>query len=91
MSKPTKNQYARIADNLRAFRYNFGSVRIEREDAGRGFYVYFPKDSDSYIQYCPDINYLDGWLYGAVQGFLRSEFKKAHAGSYAVTGRNAHV
>ena len=67
----------RIADNLRAFRHNFGDVRITPEDYGRGFYVFFPADADSYIQYCPDINYLDGWLYGAVQGFIRGEFKKA--------------
>ena len=82
MATMTTRQAERIADNLRAFRHNFGDVRIEKADAGRGFYVFFPADSVSYIQYCPDINYLDGWMYGAVQGFLRSEFKTAYTARF---------
>ena len=64
----TNKQKEIIKDNLRAFVYNFGPVRIENADYGGGFYVYYPPDSDSYIQYCQNINYLDGWLYGAMQG-----------------------
>ena len=72
----TNKQEQIIKDNLRAFRYNFGDVRIAREDYGKGFYVYYPADSDSWIQYCYNIAYLDGWLYGVVQGRLRGEFQK---------------
>lgn len=71
----TNRQKELIADNLRAFTTNFGEVRIEHEDYGRGFYVYYPSDSISWIQYCYDINYLNGWLYGVVQGIRRKEFK----------------
>lgn len=72
----TKRQEDDIKDNLQAFTANFGAPRIERADYGSGFYVYYPANSDSYIQYCYDINYLNGWLYGVVQGFMRGEFKK---------------
>lgn len=74
--KMTTRQNEIIADNLQAFTANFGAPRIERADYGSGFYVYYPANSDSYIQYCYDINYLNGWLYGVVQGFMRGEFKK---------------
>lgn len=74
--KMTTRQNEIIADNLQAFTANFGAPRIERADFGSGFYVYYPANSDSYIQYCYDINYLNGWLYGVVQGFMRGEFKK---------------
>lgn len=74
--KMTTRQNEIIADNLSAFTANFGAPRIERADYGSGLYVYYPADSDSYIQYCYDINYLNGWLYGCVQGAIRGEFKK---------------
>lgn len=64
----TAKQKEIIKDNLRAFINNFGPVRIEDEDYGKGFYVFSPADSDSYIQFCYDIHYLNGWLYGVVQG-----------------------
>lgn len=69
-----------IADNLRAFTYNFGNVRIEKEDYGKGYYVYYPAESESWIQYCYDIHYLNGWLYGVVQGCVRGEFKPFRTG-----------
>lgn len=72
----TGRQKEIIADNLRAFTHNFGAVRIEKEDYGRGFYVFYPPESNSWIQYCYDIHYLNGWLYGVVQGKLRAEFKE---------------
>lgn len=78
MATFTKLQREKIKDNLRAFQFNFGSVRIEKQDGGPGYYVFFPADSESYIQFCYNIDYLDGWLYGAVQGFLRSEFRRAY-------------
>lgn len=71
----TKRQKEIIMDNLRAFKANFGDdIRIETDDYGRGFYVFYPADSLSWIQYCYDINYLNGWLYGVVQGVRRKEF-----------------
>lgn len=75
MSVFTKRQQEVIKDNLRAFLANFGTVRIEKEDYGRGFYV-FMDNSDSWIQYCYNIDYLNGWLYGCVQAVNRAEFKK---------------
>ncbi len=72
----TPKQKETIKDNLRAFVNNFGEPRIERDDLGKGFYVFYPADSDSWIQYCYSIDYLDGWLYGVVQGVVRSEFKE---------------
>lgn len=71
----TKGQREIIADNLRAFQANFGDVRIEDADYGGGFYVFYPPDEDSWIQYCYNIDYLNGWLYGVVQGRVRGEFK----------------
>lgn len=73
----TPRQKEKIKDNLRAFEHNFGEVRIERADYGDGFYVFYPSDSESssWIQYCYNIGYLDGWLYGVVQGCVRGEFK----------------
>lgn len=61
----TSRQKEIIKDNLRAFIANFGEVRIEKY--GSGFYVYSPADSESYVQFCYDIHYLNGWLYGCVQ------------------------
>lgn len=72
----TAKQKEIVSRNLHAFLHNFGDVRIEREL--NGFYVYYPANSDSYIQFCENINYLDGWLYGVVQGFLRREFKDGY-------------
>lgn len=73
----TKTERNVIHDNLRAFEQNFGEVRIEKEDYGKGFYVFYPTDATSWIQFCYDVDYLNGWLYGVVQGVVRGEFKKA--------------
>lgn len=62
-----------IADSLSAFVHNFGDVRIESDDGGKGFYVHYPPERDDWVIYCPNIHYLDGWLYGAVQGVRRVE------------------
>lgn len=67
----TKREQEIIKDNLRAFVNNFGKVRIEKEDYGRGFYVFSPADSESWVQYCYNIDYLNGWLYGCVQAVNR--------------------
>lgn len=60
-----------IKDNLESFIHNFGEVRIENFGLNDGYYVYYPADSDSYIQYCYNLDYLNGWLYGCVQGVHR--------------------
>lgn len=65
----TKRQKNIINDNLKAFINNFGDIRIENADYGGGFYVYHPANSESYVQYCNNIDYLNGWLYGCVQAF----------------------
>lgn len=61
----TKLQEELIADNLHAFKANFGDVRIEQD---MGFYVYSPANAETHVHYCYNIYYLDGWLYGCVQG-----------------------
>jgi hypothetical protein len=67
MDNLTNKQREIIADNLNAFVANFGEPRIERQKPFPGFYVYWPVDSESYVQYAYNIDYLNGWLYGAVQ------------------------
>ena len=71
----TTKQREIIKDNLRAFEANFGEVRIERGYTGKDFYVFYPATADTYIQYCYNVDYLNGWLYGVVQGVVRGEFK----------------
>ena len=60
-----------LKDNLNAFVKNFGEVRIEKENFGAGYYVFSPSTSESYVQYCYNIDYLNGWLYGCVQGAMK--------------------
>lgn len=62
----TKREMELIRDNLEAYVHNFGRPRFERGDDGGSFYV-FTDDSDSWRQYCYNIDYLNGWLYGCVQ------------------------
>lgn len=62
----TNKEKELIADNLRAYLTHFIPIRIEKEDYGEGFYV-FQEGHDSYVQFCYNIHYLNGWLYGAVQ------------------------
>lgn len=57
-----------IDDNLKAYENNFEPIDIVEEDYGNGYYVYQRGDS-SYIQFCENIHYLNGWLYGAVQAY----------------------
>lgn len=66
----TKKQMETIHDNLRAYLANFGYLHVEKADYGKGFYIYTDStklENGSYTQYCPSLDYLDGWLYGAVQ------------------------
>lgn len=67
MDNLTNKQREIIADNLNAFIANFGEPRIERHPNDPGFYVYWPANRTDYVQRCYNIDYLNGWLYGAVQ------------------------
>ena len=66
----TKRQQEIINDNLKSYIANFGYIVIEKEECGKGFYVFTDetrRKSGSWAQYCYNIDYLNGWLYGAVQ------------------------
>lgn len=63
----TNKQKEIIKNNLDAFVHNFGNVRIEDYGMKSGFYVFCPASSEDCVQYCYNIDYLNGWLYGAVQ------------------------
>ena len=66
----TNRQMEFINDILRAYKINFGYIEIVKEDYGKGFYVLTSKEGKeqgSWTQYCYNIDYLNGWLYGAVQ------------------------
>ncbi len=66
----TKRETEIIKDNLRAYQSNFEYIEIVKEDYGKGFYVFTSperKEQGSWTQYCYNIDYLNGWLYGAVQ------------------------
>lgn len=70
MGTLTTKQNELIKDNLRAYISNFGYIKIEKSGNDRGFYVYTDEqrvETGSYTQYCYNIDYLNGWLYGAVQ------------------------
>lgn len=67
----TKKEREIIKDNLSAFIVNFGVPRLVRADYGRGLFVYMG-DSENNIHFAYDINYLNGWLYGAVQAANRT-------------------
>ena len=67
-AKLTARQQELLRDNLRAFEANFGEVRLQKEDFGKGFYVFSPVDAESYVQFCYNVDYLNGWLFGCVQG-----------------------
>ena len=59
-----------IKDNLQAYINNFGYIHIERQECGDGFYVFTSEQrlaEGSWTQFCYNIDYLNGWLYGCVQ------------------------
>lgn len=68
----TKKERETIKDNLNAFIVNFGVPRLVRADYGRGLFVYMG-DSENSIHFAYDINYLNGWLFGAVQAVNRTK------------------
>lgn len=59
-----------IKANLNAYKNNFDYIHIEKEVCGEGFYVFTSekrKEQGNWTQFCYNIDYLNGWLYGAVQ------------------------
>lgn len=77
----THKQLETIADNLRAYLANFSYLKIAKADYGKGFYVFADESRpESYTQYCYSLDYLNGWLYGAVQavnGIMQPKIKEA--------------
>jgi hypothetical protein len=71
MKNFTKREREVLADNFRAYIANFEMPVIERSDHGGGYYVFRNaeehKQGSTWIQFCYNIDYLNGWLYGAVQ------------------------
>lgn len=66
----TNKEKELIKDNLKAYKNNFKYIKIVKADYGNGFYVFTSEkqvESGSWTEYCPNIDYLNGWLYGAVQ------------------------
>ena len=64
----TNKQKEKIKDNLNAYKANFGYIEIVK--VGKGFYIYTSKESRAsgcWTQFCENIDYVNGWLYGAVQ------------------------
>lgn len=70
-----KSQISRIRDNLHAFDVNIRDYKIIEGDI-EGFYVYVPKNSESWMYYAQSLKELDGWLIGVVQGLNRKELKE---------------
>ena len=69
-AKMTEKMKELIKDNLNAYKANFKYIKIISAEYGGGFYVFTSKErveSGSWTEYCPNIDYLNGWLYGAVQ------------------------
>ena len=67
MENLTNKQHDILRDNLHAYCSNFVTPRIEPAETGEGFYVFPSCRAETYIQFCENIDYLNGWLYGAVQ------------------------
>jgi hypothetical protein len=71
LNRLTEQQREKLSDNYRAYVHNFEKPIIVTEDYGKGFYVFRNaedwKNGNSWVQYCYNIDYLNGWLYGAVQ------------------------
>ena len=65
----TEEQLKMIQKNLRAFTRMLGPVWIEKEEDEGEFRIYFPVDRKKHIYSCGDIEAVDGWLHGCVQGY----------------------
>lgn len=71
----TQKEADKIRKNLEAFIFQFGFEPILRKDKDKNFYIFLSaeaEEKDEYIQRCENIDYLNGWLYGAVQTICKS-------------------
>lgn len=66
MRKYITNQQALCERNLDAFVFQTGVTPIFQEQRGGRILIFLPGRED-YIHECPNIDYLNGWLYGIVQ------------------------
>lgn len=69
-SELTTEEFNEISRNLNAYLNNFGYLRITKADAVDSYYVFTDENryaEGNWTQFCINISYLDGWLYGAVQ------------------------
>ena len=77
-NKFTDKDLQKIANNLNAFENNFEELILFR-NSDKSIMVYQSMeqyDDDSYIQRCENIDYLNGWLYGAVQALYTIRKRK---------------
>lgn len=77
--QPTEREAEKIRKNLDAFIFQFGIEPILRKNRDKTYNVYLSteaEEKENYIQHCENIDYLNGWLYGAVQTIC-GQIKKA--------------
>jgi len=63
------NEVEQLEKNLNAFISNFGEPIFHKYENG-AIEIYMTEEAATngeYLQYCDNIDYLNGWLYGAVQ------------------------
>ena len=68
-----------IAPNLRAYEHNFGELYIHKSPYHKRFLLYLNEEdakNGRHIHSCRNIEYLNGWLYGVVQGSIVREARK---------------
>lgn len=66
----TEREAEKIQKNLDAFIFQFGIEPVIRKNKNKTYNIYLSteaEESENYIQHCENIDYLNGWLYGAVQ------------------------
>lgn len=67
--EPTNENIAETFKNYNAFKANFGEIIIKKSPYDKNYYIFRPDrpgDND-YIHYASTRDYIEGWLYGAVQ------------------------
>ena len=63
----TPKELEKIQRNLKAFLFHFKPITIKKNTYNKCYFIYQEKEPDHNIQMCESIQYLNGWLYGAVQ------------------------
>lgn len=79
----TPKQFIAVRSNLRAYIANMGYIHIEKANYSKGWYIFKSAEdvkNGSYVQFCENINYLNGWLFGVVQavnGIIKADDNKS--------------